>query len=78
MPNIDDLKRVVQGNTKEPFRVYAGYSGWAPGQLEAELAMGSWRVAEPVEDMIFSTGGTGILKTYYDAIQEDAWRRRPL
>ncbi|MBI5236203.1 MAG: YqgE/AlgH family protein [Deltaproteobacteria bacterium] len=76
MPNIDDLKRIVQGKTGEPFRVFAGYSGWASGQLEAEIAMGSWRVAEPDEEMIFSTGG--ILKTDYKTIQGDSWPRRPL
>jgi putative transcriptional regulator len=35
-------------------RVFAGYAGWAPGQLETELGEESWIVESPLPDEIFS------------------------
>jgi putative transcriptional regulator len=34
-------------------RVYAGYSGWGPGQLEAELETDSWIVEPPLPAELF-------------------------
>ena len=35
-------------------RVYAGYAGWGPGQLEDELEEEAWIVADPAEEDIFT------------------------
>ena len=36
-----------------PFVVYAGYAGWAPGQLGDEVDRGSWRLATADASLIF-------------------------
>ena len=35
-------------------RFYLGYAGWAPGQLDYELARESWHVLPASEEIVFS------------------------
>jgi putative transcriptional regulator len=34
-------------------RVFAGYAGWSPGQLEGEVAEGAWWVLDPQPDDVY-------------------------
>ncbi|HEU5207702.1 MAG TPA: YqgE/AlgH family protein [Gaiellaceae bacterium] len=41
-------------------RVYVGYAGWGPGQLDAELEEGSWIVEPAQPDDVFTSDPEGL------------------
>jgi putative transcriptional regulator len=43
------------GGPLESLRVFVGYAGWAPGQLESELSEGGWFVVDLARDDPFVT-----------------------
>ena len=50
------LEKYIAGSEgDESFRLYAGYSGWAAGQLDFEMERGSWHVFPADADTVFST-----------------------
>lgn len=44
----------AEGGAEDVIRVYMGYSGWAPGQLQMELATGSWIVIPADLQLVFA------------------------
>ncbi|GAB4175924.1 MAG: YqgE/AlgH family protein [Geothermobacteraceae bacterium] len=42
----------------DPFRVFAGHAGWAPGQLSGEVARGDWWVQPATAELVFGDAGT--------------------
>jgi putative transcriptional regulator len=54
--NYEELKILAGSDSLNPedFRFFLGYSGWSPGQLENELKLNSWYVADVNEEIIFA------------------------
>ena len=54
---LDPLRALLASGEAESvhFAVYAGYAGWAPGQLEAEIERGDWHVAAGRSEHVFDT-----------------------
>ena len=52
--NIKEVTQMIlKENPEERIRVYAGYAGWTAGQLESEIARGSWKVVKANQYTIF-------------------------
>ena len=55
------IEQIVRGEVSVPaFRAYAGYSGWAPGQLQAEIMRGGWYVMQADADTIFAVDASTV------------------
>ncbi|HEY2832861.1 MAG TPA: YqgE/AlgH family protein [Sporichthyaceae bacterium] len=57
------------GPALRELRVYAGYAGWGPNQLDAELAGGAWIVVDSEPGDAFCTDP--------DKLWSRVWRRQP-
>jgi putative transcriptional regulator len=53
-------------------RLYIGYAGWAPGQLDYELARGSWRVLPAAPEHVFADNPRGLWKRLAPAEEQRA------
>lgn len=50
-------------------RLYAGFSGWAPRQLESEVDRGTWFMLRATEDVIFRKDTTGMWQELVEKAQ---------
>ena len=49
-----------RAESKTNLRFFAGYAGWAAGQLDRELATGSWQILAATEAIVFTDDPGGI------------------
>ncbi len=57
---VDLERRPDELGAVAEIRLFAGHAGWGPGQLEGEIAEGSWWVCESVADDAFSADPTSL------------------
>jgi putative transcriptional regulator len=56
-------KLLSDGADSSRFRIYLGYAGWSPGQLERETNLGAWHIFDADASVVF------------DPDPDTAWRR---
>ena len=58
--NIEPLLENERGRAQRSYRLFAGFAGWAPGQLESELARDDWFVLPASTELIFRQNASGM------------------
>ncbi|MCI0529881.1 MAG: YqgE/AlgH family protein [Nitrospira sp.] len=70
------LETLKKHDSHEKVRVYAGYAGWAAGQLEHEVSRGDWVISNADPDMIFVEDPSKIWPQIFN-LQEEIEIRNP-
>jgi putative transcriptional regulator len=53
--SLEELERLIKNADKNgQFRIFAGYAGWAPSQLDFERTRGDWHVLKADAETIFA------------------------
>lgn len=70
LPVVDDIyfsshHADIQPKDFLQLRAYAGFSGWAPGQLQAEIARGDWLTIRTAPGIIFEQDTSGLWQRLY-------------
>jgi putative transcriptional regulator len=69
--SMDVLEALGSGAGPDNSLVILGYAGWAPGQLEAELAENAWLTTPATRDIIFHTPAEDCVRKAMDQLGID-------
>lgn len=70
----EKLERLASQDDAGPIKFFAGYSGWSAGQLENELARGSWSVMPATAEHVFGAEDE-LWKRACRFVADAAWRQ---
>jgi putative transcriptional regulator len=75
--SLEALIELASGpSTDRKVRVFAGYSGWSPGQLEAELKRSAWLTHPATVELVFNMDPESLWRTVL--LQHGGWQQRLL
>ena len=66
----------ILGALKPPYRLYTGFAGWAPGQLQSEIARDDWYVLPASEEIVFRRDSAGMWQELVDRANAHRTSRR--
>lgn len=58
--SLDILQAMATGGGPKEARLMLGYSGWGPGQLEAEIAQNGWLICDAPTSLVFQRDASAI------------------
>lgn len=75
----DAFERVIgeaaaSDSMKHSFRVFSGYAGWGPEQLEGEIARGDWLIHPACRELVFYDDPYAI----YDVLLQRFYEKNPI
>ena len=75
-PSLDELVELGDSfSSTQQFRLFAGYAGWSPGQLENEMRRNAWLVHPATVDLVFHTEPA---RLWQHILRKKGWRYRLL
>ena len=77
----DKKVRALMRSREQPCKVFAGYAGWASGQLEQEVQDGVWRAVPATAERIFASDDNlweELLRQAFDVLLQSICRIKQL
>ncbi|MEW6305978.1 MAG: YqgE/AlgH family protein [Verrucomicrobiota bacterium] len=74
--SLDSLIEIGESySTTQKVKVFAGYAGWSPGQLESEMERQAWLTHPASIDLVFHTQPDSLWK---EILRQKGWQQRLL